>query len=1078
MSDLFREKELMLQLYQSNRLEKLADRLAQVLASPQSDPFAPEVVVVQHPGMGRWLSLGLADRLGVCANVRFPLPAGFIWEVLESLLDDVPEQNHFAPQALPWAVYQQLDELKGESGFSTVRAYYEGNGEIERFQLAQQIATCLDQYLVYRPDWISAWERGEQAVEGDEWQAELWRRISARCGGEHWAGLQRRLFGKARSGRLNRSDLPERIVLFGVSTLSPGYLALLGLLSELTDVHLFMLNPCQEHWGEIVSESDRLRLEGTETEEDLYLDVGNPLLGSLGRQGRDFFNLILEMDPGSEELFMPPEGGRLLHRIQEDILYLGSADDKPGKSWLEDDDSICVHACHSPMREVEVLRDRLLDLFDRYPDLTPSDVLVMTPDMDTYAPYVESVFSEIEDGARIPFSITDRSGISELPLLEAFLRLLELPGGRYDVNSMLALLEVEAVASRFGLADGDLPMITEWLEQTAVRWGRDSSTRKSLGLPETEQNSWRAGLERMLLGYAMPPQEGLFEDILPFDGIEGSSAQVLGGLKAFADEVFGLEARLQGSRSLAQWGSDIPPLLERFFLASDEEEYQLQAIRSALAEIAQAAATGEFEGDVSIELMIQLLRERFETGVGHAPFLGGGVTFCALTPMRSLPFEVVCIIGMNDGQYPRDRRPPGFDLMAGRHRRGDRSRRADDRYLFLETLLSARRVFYLSYVGQDIRDNSSIPPSVLVSELLDYIDRTHVEGAGERPSAVLPLRHPLQPFSPRYFEPDSRLFSYSELMCRAAGAVSGSQPVRHLLTGELPEPDEEWTRVELTELLYFFANPTRYLLRNRLGITLQSGERQLETRDPFELDYFQESQLMHGLVEKALQDETAEGVLQIEQATGQLPHGVYGEQLFEKLRTDAWRFARAVESHCPVEERGTLELDFSHQGFRLMGKLQEVAPSGRFGYSVKRLPDNRLLQLWVEHLALNLASDGAVNPQTRWLHSEGMIRFAPIDNAREIIGELLGLYWNGLKSPLRLFPKSSRRYAERLQQGNDRDKCLAEAARRWNGEREGYPEFADAYYQLAFPDADVLDDEFERLSASVFGTLLSHMEVE
>ncbi|MES9967108.1 MAG: exodeoxyribonuclease V subunit gamma, partial [Sedimenticola sp.] len=184
MSVLFREKELMLQLYQSNRLEKLADRLAQVLASPQSDPFAPEVVVVQHPGMGRWLSLGLADRLGVCANVRFPLPAGFIWEILESLLDDVPEQNHFAPQALPWAVYQQLDELKGESGFSTVRAYYEGNGEIERFQLAQQIATCLDQYLVYRPDWISAWERGEQAVEGDEWQAELWRRISARCGGE------------------------------------------------------------------------------------------------------------------------------------------------------------------------------------------------------------------------------------------------------------------------------------------------------------------------------------------------------------------------------------------------------------------------------------------------------------------------------------------------------------------------------------------------------------------------------------------------------------------------------------------------------------------------------------------------------------------------------------------------------------------------------------------------------------------------------------------------------------------------------------------------------------------------------
>ena len=1067
----------MLRLYQSNRLEQLSDRLAEVVSVPQADPFAPEMVVVQHQGMGRWLSLQLADALGICANVRFPLPAGFIWEMLEGLLREVPEKNHFSPQALPWAVYQQLDTLRGEAGFGAVRAYFDSNGEVERFQLAQQVAACLDQYLVYRPDWISEWEQGRQAVEGDHWQAELWRSISARCGGEHWVILQKRLFDKARNGGLDGEALPSRISLFGVSSLSPGYLALIGLLSELTDIHLFLLNPCQQHWGETVAESERIRQELEADGEDLYLDVGNPLLGSLGQQGRDFFNLIQEMDPGSEELFAEPSERSLLHRLQTDILNLHGPEEYQQGLLESDDNSVRVHACHSPMREVEVLRDQLLDLFEQNPELNPSDVLVMTPDMDTYAPYVESVFSESEGGARIPFSVADRSAVSELPVLEAFLRLLEMPAGRYDVNSMLALLEVPAISRRFDLADGDLPMITQWLEQSAVRWGKDGSTRKALGLPETDQNSWQSGLDRMLLGYAMPPEQMLFEDILPFDGIEGSSAAILGGLKAFADSVFQLESLLQGARSLESWAECINGLLGRFFLVSEEEESQLQAIRNVLGSMAENARTAEYSGKVSIELISRLLTEHFEMSSGHAPFLGGGVTFCALTPMRSLPFDVVCIIGMNDGQFPRDRRPPGFDLMSGRFRTGDRSRRADDRYLFLESLISARRFLHLSYIGQDIRDNSPIPPSVLVSELLDYIDQTQVTGEDDAPSKALLVHHPLQPFSRRYFTPESGLFSYSEMMCRAAAAVPQATAAQRLVPEPLPEPEEEWRRVELAELLYFYANPARYLARNRLGILLQTEESELETRDPFELGYFQRSDIMNNLVERTLNGEPVEQLLRLKQAGGELPHGVFGERMYAALEGKSERFASRLEASFVEEERDALELDFTHQGVRLMGKLQDVGASGRFGYSVEKLPDSRLLQLWVQHLALNLAADSSTIAQTRWLDGDGLIHFAPLDNAHELMGQLLSLYWQGLSMPLHLFPKSSRRYAERLQAGKEPGQCLAAARLRWCGEYESFPEFSDPYYQLAFPDGDALDETFEQLSEQVFGTLLAHMEV-
>ena len=361
----------MLRLYQSNRLEILADRLAELLEAPQGNPLTPETLVVQHPGMARWLSLRLAERLGVCANVEFPLPAAFVWRLLAALFPGLPEHNRFEPGVLTWRVLGQLDALPGEPVLAPLHGYLDpGGGDpdpLKRLQLAQRIAAVFDQYLVYRPDWILAWEAGRPAQPGDEWQAWLWRRLSA-AGDANWVGLQQRLFAALETGELPVGGLPARAAVFGVPTLSPGYLEILQRLGERMELHLFLLNPCRAHWSEIVDPGEKARREVEADGSELYLEVGNPLLASLGRQGRDLFDGLLEVEAETEEGFVAPDTTNLLGRVQADILDLRDPADAEA-TWALDpgDRSLQFHACHSPTRELEVLYDQLLELFRRDP---------------------------------------------------------------------------------------------------------------------------------------------------------------------------------------------------------------------------------------------------------------------------------------------------------------------------------------------------------------------------------------------------------------------------------------------------------------------------------------------------------------------------------------------------------------------------------------------------------------------------------------------------------------------------------------------------------------------------------------
>lgn len=1068
----------MLYLQHSNQLEKLAEQLAAVLSQPLSDPLACESVVVQHPGMGRWLSLQLAQRLGVCANVEFPLPAGYIWQLLRQLLDGVPEQDHYQPELMQWWLFQRLDKPLHGAGFEPLADYLEGADELMRFQLAGQIARVFDQYLVYRSDWIIRWQQGQSAVADDSWQAALWRELVVEQPGEHWVALQQRLLRSDEVPRINRERLPQRVSLFALSSLSPGYLGILEHASQAMDIYLYLLNPAEGHWMDLVSAHEKQRRELRSPAEGLYLEVGHPLLASMGIQGRDLFSLLLSFDPGSQEAFVEPVGEGILQQLQRDILRSEANSEVVARVINPSDQSVQLHVCHSPMRELEVLHDQLLSRLDADRTLSPADILVMTPDMDRYAPYIEAVFGETADRPAIPYSLSDSSQLQESPLVTQFLQLLSLPGGRYPVDEVMSLLELPALQRRFGLEESELPRIRHWIERVAIRWGRDGSEREALGLPLTGQNSWQSGLDRLLLGYALPQEEYLYQGILPCPEVEGSDTRILGGLHAFVSALFDLESLLLSPAPPARWGERLQRVIERFLDPDDAEVQQVQALHSAITRMLEVAELAGFRGTLSRDLIIHQLEGLFSNPTGGR-FLGGGVSFCALTPMRALPFRVVCMIGMDDGAFPRESRSVGFDLIQREgHRTGDRSRRADDRYLFLETLISAREQLYISYVGLDIRDNSTLPPSALVSELLDVLESHFCSQAGGSTCESLITCHPLQPFNPRYFIADTSLFSFSKAHCAGASALLGEmRPLHPLIPEPLSEPEQEWRQVELGQLIAFYTHPVRFLLSQRLGITLARADEALEGREPFELDYFTRSDLFQRLVVACQANRSQQQMLDLERARGLLPHGVAGSVQLDTLYQTARQFADLLRQQ-QMDLRGDVApaVDFVHGSLRLQGRLEPVTARGLVGYSLEKIPDSRLLALWIRHLALNLAAPEGVEPVSRWLSRDGMLTLPPQAEAAQEMERLLDIYWQGLRTPLKLFPRSSRCFATLLQEGKQSDYALDKARGRWFGGYMAYAEFDDPYYRLAFPDGEVLDEAFQSLSKRVFTPLLSVME--
>jgi exodeoxyribonuclease V gamma subunit len=1065
-----------LKLYTSNRMEILAELLADVLKTPLNHPLASEIILVQSKGMERWLSMELARRLGICANIRFPYPIHFVHDLFREIVTDLPDPSPYEPMIMSWDIMRVLPSLLDNPRFETIKAYCgDGEYDLKQFQLSVRLADLFDHYLLFRPDMILRWDQGLE----DHWQAMLWREISKRKRLIHRAALHDAFAQDMRESHRNLKSVHERICIFGISALPPFYMQIFEVVSSVIDVHLFLMNPCREFWGDIVSDREMNRYVsgqkgGGVLPGELYLEAGNRLLASMGAMGREFFHLIGEIQCEEETSFEEPGEHSLLAAIQSDILNLRERKSTGTLPSYEADDSLQVHSCHSPLREIEVLQDSLLALFADNPYVHPEDVLVMVPDIELYAPFIQAVFSIPPDDSRwLPFTIADRGLLQESGLIDAFLRLLDLAGSRFGVSGVFDLLETDAVRAKFSLTEKDLALIQQWIRETGIRWGIDSESKEALDLPPYPWNTWRAGLDRMLLGYAMPAgsEDGLFMGILPFNDIEGGSTEILGHFMQFSETLFRYMAAIEEKKTLGEWGNFLIEILDTFFSDEEKQLRDIQAIRHVIHTLPDIQASSGFAEKIDLDVIKAWLKQNLkERGFG-AGFLTGGVTFCTILPMRSIPFKVICLIGMNDDSYPRQSRRLGFDLMAASPRIGDRSRRMDDRYLFLEAILSARQKLHISYVGQSIKDNNPRPPSVLVSELLDYVE----EGFGKTVREGICVHHRLQAFNPSYFAGDRKLFSYSTANLQAVqSAVSGHRENTPYIPTGLSEPEEEWKTIELESLAHFFSNPARFLLRHRLGIHLHEDPAIMDESEPFELKKLEVYLIRQDLVGTALQKRPLPDLYPLMRASGRLPHGSPGVCCYDDLCASTVSFIRKIHPHIVGGQREPLVVNITVDGFHLTGRLANIYPEGLVSYRLAKVKGRDRLRAWIFHLVLNHFGEHTAVRETILVCEDRTFRYSPVEDTETCLRNILNIYWKGLRKPLHLFPESSLAYVERVAKGADQQKAMKTAQGKWDA-RE-YAEKEDAYYDLCFRQIDPLDAEFRELAEAIFEPMLRYEE--
>ena len=1092
-----------LNIFTSNKLEILAAQLAQQLKTPVSDSLRPEIIVIQSAGMECWISQEIARHNGICANIDFPFPNAFLDQIAQQVMPDDSGPSLFEPDVLMFRIMKTLPECIVSPGFERLKAYLSDDANrLKELQISSKLADLYDQYQVFRPEMIFRWEQGGKLKPSeDPWQAELWCRLQNGRQNRHRANQQRELIETIQTHPDLFSGWPQRIFMFGISYLPLFHLETFAVLSQVVETNVFLLNPCQEYWGDIVSEKQMQRIRRTfahsaDVEKELHLEEGNRLLASMGAHGEDFNTVISNFECEMHENYEDPGRTNLLSCIQSDILNLRDRRLAPsGETCPVDgltaairapvltidhsDTSIQIHCCHSGMREIEVLHDNLLAMFAEDPQLLPKDIVVMTPDIESYAPYIQAVFdAQTDERLYIPFSIADRGVRGPGRIVDGFFSFLELKGSRFSVARVMRLLEAPGVREKFGLKRNDLEIVERWIRETRIRWGIDADHRRKMGLPALAENTWYTGIRQLLLGYAMPGNhQRMFDNILPYDAVEGTDIHSFGKFLDFSDAVFRYARELNGPKTLRTWSLLLKRMLDDFFRSDEETQHEIKSLRTVIDDLVQCQINAAFNDELELEPLRFYLERRLDKCRFGSGFMKGGVTFCAMLPMRSIPFKVICLVGMNSDTFPRDSQPLSFDLIAQHPRRSDRSRRNDDKYLFLESIVSARNKFYISYVGQSIQDNSRMPPSVLVSELLDMIEKGF--DLPERDLREHVVRyHRLQAFSPQYFKQDSALFSYSSENCDAAAFVRKRQPVKPLISQAIPlsAPEKSELRsVDIESLCHFFSHPTRFFLQQRLGIYLEPVAALTEKREDFDLNYLNQFQISQHLVNARMAGHDLDACRPALLTTGQFPHGNVGILRYNEISSAVEQFVGKVETLQENIIAESMEAQIDINEFNLPVRLSPIYDRGLIHYRYANQRTQDLLRWWIVHLAFCEVSQNDWPQTSVMIFKNAIWQFHPVHQPRIYLSELLDTFKIGMEKPLHLFPVASFEYIKQQQlNGKSEKTAMAMARQKWFGNEFSRGEADDPYFDICFKMTDPLDASFITLSRSVIEPMLDN----
>ncbi|TNM41951.1 exodeoxyribonuclease V subunit gamma [Nocardioides albidus] len=1051
-----------LHLHRAARTDLLADELGELLATPLADPFASEVVVVPAKGVERWLTQRLSHRLGagpgrgdgVCAGVRFLQPASLVGLLLGRDRDDP-----WHPDALVWPLLATIDESLGEPWCAALATHLghgldAEEGELRRsrrWSVARRLAELFASYAVQRPALVREWRAGRDTdgaggrLAADlAWEAELWRRLLARMAAAgHVEGPDQRhdrVCAALRSGSAEGLDLPDRLSLFGHTRLPETEIDLLVALAAHRDVHLWLAQPSAALWQAVAEAGAEVGPRAIAASAEL---AHHPLLASLGRDSRELATVLSARvragqahDAGSAPDPEAPDD--LLGWLQTDLRANAApaAEVRARRVLRADDRSLQVHACHGPARQVEVLRELLVGLLEDDPTLEPRDIVVMCPDVETYAPLISAGFgmgellgegagasgpgSGLHPAHQLRVRLADRATSSTNPLLAVAVVLVELAGGRVTASQVLDLLARPVCRRRFGFTDDDLARMTRWVAEAGVRWGIDATQRAAYAMDGFEHNTWRAGLDRLLLGVAMSDDDHRHVGRgLPVDDIASGEIELVGRLSEAVARLGSCLSALEVASAADEWFAAITAGVRDLCEVDPDDAWQLPQFER---ELARARASAD-EGDPGVPLRLAdvraLLHARLSGRPTRANFRTGTLTVCTMVPMRSVPHRVVCLIGLDDGVFPRTSGVHGDDVLARGPRVGERDLRGEDRQLLLDAILAAGERLVITYTGAAEHTGQERPPAVPLGELIDALDRT----AAEPVRAQVVVRHPLQGFDPRNHRPGALVgsgpFSFDRAsLAGARASVRERTPVPPFLAETLPaRPAQD---VSLADLVDFVHRPARAFLRGRLDVATPFEPGEVADAIPVDLDSLERWAIGDRLLKAVLSSDdpaaTGEAVMLAEQLRGSLPpFGLGHGALTDVVRDCQALLQQSVGLRATPARSVDVDVDLG-DGRRLTGTVPRVHGNQVVDVSYSRPGPRQRLTSWLRVVALT-----AAHPDENWTgHAVARARSGPqralagpLDHrAVEWLRALVALYDEGAARPLPLPLRTAHAWAE------------------------------------------------------------------
>ncbi|MGH2913877.1 MAG: exodeoxyribonuclease V subunit gamma [Solirubrobacteraceae bacterium] len=1114
----------MLHVHRAWRADVLVDALARLLAEPLSDAFAPEVVAVPTRGMERWLAqrmsavLGAREgrRDGVCANVLFPTPHRLVTDALAAASGIEPAQDPWLPERMVWPLLDVVQGCLDEPWLAPLAEYLRAEADppdparpSRRLAAVSRLAVLYHRYALHRPELIDAWREGRccddagaQLAPDRAWQALLWQRLRARIDAPDLA--QR---AQHACDRLVREPellaLPGRLALFGLTRLPAGELSILRALAVARDLHLFVLHPSPALWGRVQTAIAAARPHGAgppARSADPTVELpANRLLASWGRDAREL-QLVLGADGGgrADQLHEPAvdRPRSLLALLQADVRADRSPPGTPSTGRQDtrpiltrDDRSVEVHSCHGRARQVEVIRDAILDAFATDSTLEPRDVIVMCPDVETFAPLIGAVFGAGEQGDEddrgavdLRVRLADRSLRRTNPILDLVARLLELADGRLTASDVIDLVDRAPVRRRFGLDDDALERLERWISQAGIRWGLDAPRRAPFRLDTLHSGTWRAGIDRLMLGVAMTEDDQrLFADVLPLDDVDSRSIELAGRFAELVARIGDAVVSLSAAQPLERWARAIGEAADALATTAGPDAWQRAELARLLDDLlaeASAEATAPPDSpagsppdrasgsppDLAPAEIRALLAGRLAGRPTRANFRTGHLTVCTLEPMRSVPHRVVCLLGLDDGAFPRRAPRDGDDLLLADPRVGERDGRSEDRQLLLDALLAATERLIVAYTGNDERTNAIRPPAVPVGELLDAIDATVRLPEGATRDRVV-IRHPLQPFDPRNFTPGQIAgagpWSFDRAALAGARALRGARDLPPpFISGPLPARPA--AIVELEELVRFLQHPVRAFLRRRLGVSLWDDDEELDDQLTVALDPLERWGVGQRLLEARMRGIDERQAILAEIARGTLPPGALGRPVIDDVAPIATAIVRTTERIAsrgraadPVDVRVVLA-----DGRLLTGTVAGLAGDALVEATFSRVSPRHRLAAWARVVALSAAwpqrpfSAATVGRAS----GEDDVRVAQIaalgDDERERhaiaieqLQLLVDLCDRGMREPLGLPCLTAAAYATAVRDGQD---AAAAAAGEWESDWARDREDRDPAHRLAF----------------------------